>query len=186
MAKKKKPEVKKSDILSRHIPDNCTVFVGIDPGFSGGALCKIKVSKEGEILSLDTTSLKCNTYGQVYTAVMEDLTCVECLVSIEEVNLQGKAAHAMDRLCKHAGACIAALDNINACYTTPAPSSWRSEMKLKVTKMTSTEKAEYLYAEAKRLTENKWDFPKYASDAVLLALRSYSTYKRLSQKEEIG
>ena len=45
MAKKKKPEVKKSDILSRHIPDNCTVFVGIDPGFSGGALCKIKVQK---------------------------------------------------------------------------------------------------------------------------------------------
>lgn len=45
MAKKKKPEVKKSDILSRHIPDNCTVFVGIDPGFAGGALCKIKVSK---------------------------------------------------------------------------------------------------------------------------------------------
>ena len=115
MAKKKKPEVKKSDVLSRQAPYDCYTFVGIDPGFTGGALCMIKVSKEGEILSLSTTSLKCNNYGEVYTRVMEDLTCVECLVSIEEVNLQGKAAHAMDRLCKHAGACIAALDNIHAC-----------------------------------------------------------------------
>lgn len=186
MAKKKKPEVKKSDVLSRHIPDNCTVFVGIDPGFTGGALCKIKVSTEGEILDFSVKSLKAKTYGIVYSRVVEALTCVECLVSIEEVNLQGKAAHAMDRLCKHAGACIAALDNIHACYTTPVPSSWRPEMKLKITGMTDAQKGNYIYAEAKRLTENKWDFPKYASDAVLLALRSYSTYKRLSQKEEIG
>lgn len=147
---------------------------------------RLRYQKGGEILDFSVKSLKAKTYGIVYTAVMEDLTCVECLVSIEEVNSQGKAAHAMDRLCKHAGACIAALDNIHACYTTPVPSSWRPEMKLKTIGMTDSQKGNYLYAEAKRLTENKWDFPKCASDAVLLALRSYSTYKRLSQKEEIG
>lgn len=179
---KKKPI--KSDMVTGVFPNDCKWFVGIDPGVSNGCMARLCI-EGGDILDLKIIPLKNMSYGDVYDKVfMASDISYNAITTIEEVNLQGKASHSMDKLMKHAGACLAALDNTRATYLTAAPSHWRSVIYLTVKGLTPAEKAVYLYERAKLLTQNKWEFPKYASDAVLLALYSNSIWWKLRTVEE--
>lgn len=180
MAKKK---IIKSDMVTGVFPNDCEWFVGIDPGVSNGCMARLRIIGS-DITDVVIIPLKNMSYGSVYDKVfMASDTSYDAITTIEEVNLQGKASHSMDKLMKHAGACLAALDNTRSPYLTAAPSHWRSVIHLVVKGMTPTEKAVYLYERANLLTNNKWDFPKYASDAVLLALYSNSIWWKLRTVE---
>lgn len=169
--------VKKPIEVFGRYPEECYRFVGIDPGTSNGCMATLFLDDTMQYSNITILPLKNMTYGEAYNAVFMDMDVpYDTFTAIENVNTQGGNAHGVDRLMKQAGAIIAALDNTEAPYFSPYPASWRAGMHLKVTGMSAGKKAEYLYAQAKLYTHNLWEFPKYSSDAVLLACYSYSIW----------